>query len=274
MMTVFELIRSFKQELPKSEIEYLLTGLLKKNRHELYATRLLISESFLIKFKQLVQARKKGTPLQYLLKTTPFLDFELYVNERVFIPRPETEELATKTIAKLVSPELIIEIGTGSGAIAIALAKAFPAAKIFATDIAPEALAVAQININRYNLNHQINLVNADLFQFPEVISRKLGLNSVDCIISNPPYIDQAIIPILSPTVRDYEPRQSLDGGKNGFEIIRKILCQGLKFLKPNGLIALEIAPEQKELILNIMPQASFENDLAGYVRFAFIENK
>ena len=268
MKSVLELIGLGSNELPRQEIECLLAGLLKRQRYELYLYEETISDKTTQRFFDLVQKRKKGIPIQYLLHSAAFLDLELYVDERVFIPRPETEELVKRTIAKLSSPCLMIEIGTGSGAIALALAKTFPKTKIIATDISQAALEVAQINVELYNFIDRIELIEADLFDLPNYASL---YGRVDCIISNPPYINRTMIPLLAPTVKDYEPIKSLDGGQDGFEIVQRIITQGVKFLKPAGLIALEIDPDQKELIMKVKPEARFESDLSGKIRFAFL---
>lgn len=273
MMTVSELIQKASQKLPQKEIEYIITNLLNKQRYELYLNELEVSATICQKFNRIVQQRKKGVPIQYLLRTTTFLDYELYVDERVFIPRPETEELVTKTIDRLTLPDLILELGTGSGAIAIGLAHAFPSAKIIATDLVQSTLDVAKINIEKYNLLDRISLIKANLFD----CLRQSGdcfKQTVDCLISNPPYIDQNLIPLLDKTVKDYEPRISLDGGPNGFAVIQIIIKQGRQLLKPNGIIALEIDPAQKGLILEQVPWANFESDLSGKTRFCFIDNK
>jgi len=269
-MKPFDLINQVKSELPKSEAEQLLMAILGEERYRLYFNPLPVSESIAQKFFSLVTKRKKGEPIQYLINSANFLDFDLYVDERVLIPRPETEELTMKTIAKLGAPELIIDLGTGSGAIAITLAREFPAVKIIATDISAAALVVAKINIKRYNLEDRITLVHTEFFNFS---NPKSLAGRIDCIISNPPYIDRMLIPSLAATVKDYEPTESLDGGKDGFEIIRKIINDGLEFLKPGGLLALEIDPRQKDLILNLTPTVNLETDFAGNIRFAFIQN-
>jgi release factor glutamine methyltransferase len=269
-MNSSELLMLVKNELPKSEAEQLLMGLLGKERYQLYFDPVPITDKIAQKFFALAWKRKKGEPIQYLLNSATFLDYELYVDARVLIPRPETEELVIKTIAKLRSPQLIIELGTGSGAIAIALAKTFPETKIIATDISKSALEVAEINIERCNLSDSVTLVHADLFNFS---NPKLLSGRADCIISNPPYIDRTVIPSLASTVKDYEPIESLNGGKDGFEIIHTIIRQGMKFLKSDGLFALEIDPKQKDLILALAPMANFKKDLSGRIRFAFIQN-
>jgi len=271
MKTVSELIKKVTQELPQNEIEHILTNLLNKQRYELYLNELEVRDIIYQKFSWIVQQRKKGVPIQYLLRTATFLDFKLYVDERVFIPRPETEELVNKTIDRLVLPNLILELGTGSGTIAIGLAHAFPMAKIIATDIDQSTLDVAKINIEKYNLLDRISLIKANLFDLPDSKSLR---GQIDCLISNPPYVDQNMIPLLDNAVKDYEPLISLDGGQNGFVKIRIIINQGRKFLKPNGIIALEIDPAQKDLILEQVPWADFESDISGRTRFCFINYK
>ncbi|MEO0093763.1 MAG: peptide chain release factor N(5)-glutamine methyltransferase [candidate division WOR-3 bacterium] len=271
MKTACALIKDAIQELPQNEIETILVNLLHKQRYELYLTDIIVPEPIEQKFHWIVQERKKGKPLQYLLNSAPFLEFELYLEEGVFIPRPETEELVIKTANRLKLPDLILELGTGSGAIAIALASFFPKAKIIATDIDPKALAIAKINIEKYKLVDRISLIEADLL---DLLNSENDFGQVDCLISNPPYIDTKAIAWLDKTVKDYEPRLSLDGGPNGFALIRAIIVQGRKFLRPNGLIALEIDPNQKELILELIPWAEFESDLSGKTRFCFISYK
>ncbi len=270
-MTISELIKKTTKDLPQHEIEYILTNLLNKQRYELYLNKLEVTDIIYQRFSQIIQQRKKGAPIQYLLKTATFLDYELYVDERVFIPRPETEELVIKIINRLTSPNLILEIGTGSGAIAIGLAHTFPKAKIIATELDQSTLAVTKINIEKYNLLDRISLIKANLFNIPNSAS---WLGRFDCLISNPPYIDQNTIPLLSSTVRDYEPLKSLNGGQAGFEIIRNIINEGMKLINPNGIIALEIDPVQKDLILEQISWADFESDLSGKTRFCFIKQK
>jgi release factor glutamine methyltransferase len=272
-MTVSELIKKTTKDLPQNEIEYILTNLLNKQRYELYLNKLEVTDTIYQKFNQIIQQCKKGFPIQYLCRKATFLDYELYVDERVFIPRPETEELVIKTINRLTSPNLILEIGTGSGAIALGLAHTFPKAKIIATDLDQSTLAIAKINIEKFNLLDRISLIKANLFDNLNQSAICLR-QSVDCLISNPPYIDQNTIPLLCSTVKDHEPLNSLNGGQAGFDIIRIIIKEGIKFLKPNGIIALEIDPAQKDLILEQVSWADFESDLSSRTRFCFIQQK
>lgn len=268
MRHILELIEKNTKELPKEEIEYILSSLLNKKRYELYINEIEISDQIEQKFNLILQQRKKGVPIQYLFRSANFLDLELYVDQRVFIPRPETEELVNKTINRLTSPNLILELGTGSGAIAIALAQAFPKVKIIATDVSQDALSVAKINIEKYHLGDRISLIQANLFDLP---NSAFLIGQVDCLISNPPYIDSNTIPFLDQTVKDYEPQLSLDGGQKGFEIIQIIINHGQQFLKPSGIIALEIDPTHEDLILKQVPWANFESDLSAEIRFCFI---
>ena len=270
-MIVSELINKTTKDLPQNEIEYILTNLLNKQRYELYLNKLEITDTIYQRFNRIIQRRKIGVPIQYLLRTATFLDYELYVDERVFIPRSETEELVIKTIDRLTSPNLILEIGTGSGAIAISLAHAFPEAKIIATDIDQSILTVAKINVEKYSLLDRISLIKANLFNIPNSATL---VGRIDCLISNPPYIDQNTIPLLSSTVKDHEPLKSLNGGQAGFEIIRNIIKEGMKLINPNGIIALEIDPAQKNLILEQISWADFESDLSDRTRFCFIQQK
>lgn len=260
--------------------EYLLQGITNKNRAELYLDSSSVSENLVKQFQDLLQKRKPDMPVQYLSNKAYFLSLELYVDERVMIPRFETEELVVKTAERLQTQRLtlktILDIGTGSGAIAIALADLFHKAKIIATDISTQALDVALINIRKYGLEDRITVCHTNLFT--EIWSARIGhapllhsKNSFDLIISNPPYIPEDEINDLTPTVKNYEPRLALNGGKNGFEIIERIIGHASSSLAPNGLLALEIDPRQEELIRAVAPNAEFEKDNQGLIRYAFI---
>lgn len=269
-MTIKTLLRQAQQEFQDINVaEYLLCGLANKKRAELYLDDSCVSSDLVIQFHNLLKKRKPNMPVQYLLHKASFLSLELYVDERVMIPRFETEELVMKTADKFKTPHMvlntILDIGTGSGAIAIALADLFSQARVIATDISAEALEVAKINIKKYNFEEKIGLFKTDLFPAPNT--------SFDLIISNPPYIPEDEIENLAPTVKNYEPCLALNGGKNGFNIIKRIIEQAPNYLAPNGLLALEIDPRQADLILAISPVAQFEKDNQGLIRYAFIKN-
>jgi release factor glutamine methyltransferase len=188
--------------------------------------------------EDLIARRLSGEPLQYIEGTAPFGSLELLVDERVLIPRPETEgmfELATKMVR---SPEVIIDLCTGSGALALALKSQFPAAAVFATDISPDAIAVA--TDNRYRTGLQVYLADGDLFDpLPTAI-----LGSVDLIVANPPYVAEVDFAQLPEDVRR-EPKVALVSGPTGLEVIQRIGASSASWLRPGGVVTCEIGEKQ-----------------------------
>lgn len=225
-----------------------------------------------------LRAEQPDLPIQYLFNKVYFLNLELYIDQRAMIPRFETEELVMKSYQRLrsiKSPDqvkFIIDIGTGSGVIAIALAFLFPKAFILATDISSPALTVAEINVKKFGLQDRIELICSDLFA--NITNECLA----DLIISNPPYIPRQEINLLPLNILKYEPRLALDGGEAGFELIAKIINQAPNFLKSDGILALEIDPRHEKLITEIkqpysqISYADFELDNNNFTRYAFIK--
>jgi release factor glutamine methyltransferase len=266
MATLQTLLKQAKQVFPDESVaEFFVCGLTNKTHLEMYTDKFLLSQEVFSRAQNLLSAYKPNLPVQYLLRKTYFLSYELYVDERVMIPRFETEDLVVKTTSKIKDPKSILDIGAGSGAIAIALADIFPKAKIIATDISSEAIEVARINVNKYNFQDRVKLYQADLFS---------GLEQgwFDLIISNPPYIPNDEIEGLSPTVKDFEPQLALNGGKQGFEIIDRIIKEAKEWLSPAGLLAMEIDPRQAELIKAQVRWVEFEKDNQVMIRYAFIK--
>lgn len=251
-----------------TDAEYVIQSLTHKKQYELFTDTTAVPKQVYAQFNQLLSKQKPYMPVQYLVNKTFFLSYEFYVDSRVFIPRPETEVLIEKTASLLkkenIIPNTILDIGTGSGAIAIVLTNMFREAKVVATDISSEALEVAKINIDHCGLANKIRLFHINLFP---------SLNTkYDLIISNPPYIPQDEIENLPISVKNYEPRIALDGGRYGFELIKRIINGALNYLAPNGLIAMEIEPRQQKLIKDLTPNACFEKDNQGFIRYAFIK--
>jgi release factor glutamine methyltransferase len=186
----------------------------------------------------LIARRLNGEPLQYIEGTASFGPVELIVDERVLIPRPETErmfELATKMVR---SPEVIIDLCTGSGALALALKSRFQAAAVFATDISPDAIAVA--TDNRYRTGLQIYLAEGDLFDpLPTAI-----LGAADLIVANPPYVAEVDFADLPEDVRR-EPKVALVSGPTGLEVIERIGASVASWLRPGGVVICEIGEKQ-----------------------------
>ena len=213
--------------------------------------------------ERLIERRLDGEPLQYIEGTTQFGPLELTVDARVLIPRPETEglfELATRMVR---APAVIVDLCTGSGALALALKHRFPGAAVFACDISADAIAVAAVN--RSNTGLQIHLLEGDLFEpLPAAI-----LGEVDLIVSNPPYVAEVDFSGLPRDVQR-EPRVALVSGPSGLEVIQRIGAVAADWLRPGGVIICEIGERQgvnaASSFLNL--PAVVRKDLAGRDRY------
>ena len=253
--------------LPRLEQEILLAHVLKIKRIQLlvHPERKLSQEEEAL-FQQLVKRRLKHEPIAYIVGNQPFMGLDFFVDQSVLIPRPETEllvETALRVAEEVSSSAVIADIGTGSGCIAISLAKKFPQAKVIATDSSAEALKLAQKNAKLHqvtdrcefrqgNLLDPLNNVAAKLAR-PERTclersreSRRALPTKFDVIVSNPPYIPSKDIETLDPNVKDWEPKGALDGGKDGLDYIRQIIKEAPKY--SNALI-LEFGINQAENI-------------------------
>jgi release factor glutamine methyltransferase len=240
-----------------NEAELLFTEVFCCSRISLYqGRRRPLSKYNGFKIASVLKRRILGEPLQYILGKTEFMGIELKVNPDVLIPRPETEILVEKTIklASGISSEglglEILDLGTGSGCIAVSLAKFLPRAKVTAVDISEKALAIAQENAKLNNVADKITFLESDLFSNHELADKKY-----DLIASNPPYIRAKTIAKLQPEIA-YEPRIALDGGKSGLVFYRRIINAADNYLKIGGLFIMEIGFQQKEAIKNIFQKS------------------
>jgi release factor glutamine methyltransferase len=258
-----------KQRIAESllEAEVLLRHSLKWSQVRLYANlnQELTADQFL-KFDSLIQRRIHHEPTAYILKHKEFFGIDFYVDQRVLIPRPETELLVEKTLELADNTEFcIVDVGTGCGAIAIALALRLPNAKIYATDISSQALEVARMNITRHKVSDQVHLLEGDLLR-PVPISP-------DLIVANLPYIRNSEMTKLSPEIRLFEPLISLSGGSDGLREIKRLLRQAKSEIHPKKAILLEIAPHQNQEVVNLVhhlfPDTELEvfQDLSGQDR-------
>ena len=210
-----------------------------------------VSDDFYKNFHAMLERRLKHEPLQYILGEWGFLDFDIKVGEGALIPRPETEEvfLAAAEAIKansIKSDFKFADVGTGTGILGLAMAKYFPESIGYLIDISEEALKIAKSNLRKYSeLKSRLNLMKSDLLEIFQA-------DSLDVIISNPPYIDSEDVKSLMPEVVDYEPHLALDGGVNGLEIIAKLLKQAEKVLKNNGLLIFEHGHGQRESLKKI----------------------
>ena len=207
--------------------------------------------------------------MQYITGLQEFYGLTLKVTPAVLIPRPETEHLVEAVLQRLPvnRPLRIADIGTGSGAIAIALAAHLPKATITALDISPDALAVAANNAREHNLSDHIRFLQSDLLS---ALDPEAG--TFDAIVSNPPYVAETDRPTLHPQVRDYEPAAALFAGETGLDIYHRLIPHAYNALKPNGLLALEIGHDQQASIAALLQpwhNLSFIYDLQQIPRVA-----
>jgi release factor glutamine methyltransferase len=202
------------------------------------------------RFERMVRARITRRPLQQILGETEFYGYRVFVDRRVLIPRPETE-LLVEQVTQRWQPwyRAILDIGTGSGCIAVALAKQLPRARITGTDISARALEVARKNVAYHRLLGRIKLVKADLLP--------AGRTKYDVVISNPPYIPSRKTFALQPEVSQFEPVAALDGGVDGLDFYRRIIAGTATRLSTGGMIALEIGEGQAQAVRTMFP-ASF----------------
>ena len=295
-MTVLEAIQKSAEFLankgvdsPRLQTELLLAHLLKLPRMKLYLNfERTLAPAEVDGLREFIKRRGQREPLQHITGSTSFCGFEIAVNRHALVPRPETELLAESGWEFLLAapkqseggstlnctpnafgaqPSTALDFGTGTGCIAIALAVKCPSAKVVATDVSADALALAKENAGRHNAAERIEFMQSDGFAALQNVgqasclspSEKKKLETggtpvlhFDLIISNPPYIPSAEIATLQPEVRDFDPRAALDGGADGLDFYRKLAMEAKPFLKPGGKIMLEFGDGQADAIRNI----------------------
>ncbi len=239
-----------------NEAELLFTDILNCNRLSLYLNRDLHLDKDKSSFiSSTLKRRISCEPIQYILGKTEFMGLEFKVSPAVFIPRPETEILVETAISivqgswSMVHGLKILDIGAGSGCIAISLAKLLPHANITAIDISEKAIRIAQQNTTLNNV--KINFFLSDLFS-----NYELQTMNYELIVANPPYIPTAEIETLQPEIK-YEPRIALDGGKDGLDFYRRIISDSLHYLKEGGFLIMEMGFNQKDHIKNIFQKSA-----------------
>ena len=288
-----EYLKSLNIPSARLDSEVLLSFILNKDRTYLYQNpESRIQNLELSKFKKLIERRGRREPLSYITGEKEFWSLKFKVSRDTLIPRPETEILvqAVLDIIKYPSPPplpigerikvrgiKIHDIGTGSGNIAVSIAKESPEFHVFTVDKSDSALSVAKENAIIHNVAGRITFLKGDLcipFNPPSPPFVKGGKEGLfDIIVSNPPYIPTGDIEGLMPEVRDWEPRWALDGGKDGLEIVRKIIKDAPLFLKSKGFLAMEIGFGQSEEVSRIISETDkFHNiktikDLSGIER-------
>jgi len=271
-----DFFRKRGSESPRLDAEVLLAHARDCSRIELYtAFDTEPTEEQREAFREMVRRRGDGAPVAYLVGYREFYSLRMRVNEAVLIPRPETEHAVIEVLdrAKAMLAEdpkrvlSIIDVGTGSGAIAIAVAKHLPTAKLVATDLSSEALQIAKWNADQHGVSERVTFMQGDLLEpiEPDV--------SADIVVSNPPYVSEAEYAELDKTVRDYEPKTALVSGPKGTELIEKLLVQAARLLKPGGYVIIELSPMIADVSAQISTKSNayappkFIKDLAGFRR-------
>jgi len=259
---------------PFLDLQLILIYLLKKDKIYLYAHKdEIVDEEIIKKYYEMINKRDSGYPLQYMLHSQEFMGLDFYVEEGVLIPRPDTETLVEKIINLVKNSEYkdkhinILDIGTGSGAIALSLAYYIKNASVTAIDISDTAVKVA--NINKKNLAiENAEIIKGDLFGNLNTQDKKFHI-----IVSNPPYIEKEEIEKLQIEVAKYEPRLALDGGDSGLiyyerisNIVKDIICD-------NGILSVEIGHNQADVVsnmfknINLFHKVEVDKDLYGNTR-------
>ncbi len=274
-MTVLDVLQSTasyfrkrKIDSPRLNAEHLLAHVLGRKRLELYLEfERELTESELVPLRELVKRRGKGEPLQHLLGTVEFCGHTFLCDKRALVPRPETEELVELLKSEIRSPESeILDVGTGSGVIALTLATEFPEVKISGIDISEDALALARENAARLDLNDRVRFFKSDLLENVDGI--------FDLIVANLPYIAAQDRHTLSREVL-HDPEVALFAGGQGDELVRKLIGQTPARLRPGGMLALEVGLGQSEALFSRLAEKNYrdicsKNDYSGRPRFLF----
>lgn len=247
---------------PRANAEVLLAHVLGTERIQLYLRYdQPLGPSELSRYREAVSRRATFEPTQYITGRQEFWSLEFEVGPAVLIPRPETEVLVEKAIELLRGTTArVLDIGTGSGAIAVALAAELKEITVVAVDRSPEALAVARRNAARHKVENRVWFAAMDLFS-----AFSPAAAPFDLIASNPPYIGDADFAALPREIAEHEPTAALRGGADGLDVIRRILAEAPGFLKPGGSLLIEIGKGQDETIPSELDQSRI--DTCGFIR-------
>jgi release factor glutamine methyltransferase len=263
-----EFFRKRGVESPRLNAEHLLAHVLGRKRIELYLEfERELNEGELAPLRELVRRRGEGVPLQHLLGTVEFCGHTFVCDKRALVPRPETEELVGLVKSEIKSQQsAILDVGTGSGVIALSLAAAFPEATVHATDISEDALALALENAERLGLASRVSFLPSNLLTSVDHV--------YDVIVANLPYVAIAERAALSREVL-HDPEVALFAGERGDEAIRRLIEAAPAHLTPGGMLALEVGIGQAEPLADFVRQNNFHDlmtrrDFAGVVRFLF----
>ena len=251
-----KILRNSKIKTDQLDSELILSNLLKKQRENFIITpEEKVSNCIVNNFNKLIIRRSTREPLAYILKKKEFWSNNFYVNRSTLIPRPETELLCDIILKKIKykNPH-ILDIGTGTGCILLSLLSEIKKAKGIGIDISKKAIEVAKKNSNNLELNERAKFFARSL---DEIYNHKF-----DLVVSNPPYVKSSDIKNLSEDVRKFEPKIALDGGKDGLDVIKKVIYKSKSILKKFGLLALEIGYGQHYKVSKILKKQGFREDI------------
>jgi release factor glutamine methyltransferase len=274
-MTVLEILQSttgyFQKrniESPRLNAEHLLAHVLGRKRIDLYLEfERRLPESELTPLRELVKRRGSGEPLQHLLGTVEFCGRIFRCDKRALVPRPETEQLVELLVSRFkseIEDSRMVDIGTGSGVIALTLAAEFPKAQIVGTDISKDALMLARENAERLGLADRVRFLQSNLLEGV--------LPAVDLIVANLPYVSTEDRQNLSREVL-HDPEVALFAGARGDELVRQLIAQAPSWLRPGGMLAMEIGIGQSETLAAALAEKNYrdiwtEKDYSGVIRF------
>ena len=274
-MTISELIKKGMIELknenieePKLKSRLLMQYVLNETRQYVIVNDMeQLDKSKEKQYFEGIRILKKGVPIEHITHQREFMKLSFFVDKNVLIPRQDTEILVEEVIkiAKKINAKKILDLCTGSGAIAISLAKYLPQTEITAIDISKDALKIAKKNAISNNVENQITFINLDMYT-------NLNEGKFDIIVSNPPYIKDEVINTLMEDVKNYEPHTALSGGNDGLNFYRRIINDSNKVLKENGILAFEIGHDQGYEVSELMSEKGYKDirvikDLVGHDR-------
>lgn len=266
-------------ESARLEAELLLAHARQCQRIRLYTDfDAIVTDDQRSRMREMVQRRAKREPLAYLIGSREFYGRSFEVGHGVLIPRPETETLIDVCLEYLPrdKTQLLAEVGFGSGCVSITLARQCPLLQVMATDISEAALKFATSNVQRHEVGQRVQLLQGDCLQpVAEALNRQGGTQKLDGVVSNPPYIREDEMAGLQPEVGRHEPHSALVAGKDGLDVVRRLINDIPTLVRPGGFAALELDPAQCQIVVSLMETAGFASvgirrDLSGNDRVVY----
>ncbi|SHJ65261.1 peptide chain release factor N(5)-glutamine methyltransferase [Paramaledivibacter caminithermalis] len=279
MITIHKALQEARDKLenktatPLLDAQVILCHVLKVDKLYLimHKERILTKEE-VYEYNEMIKKRLCGVPVQYIIGKQEFMGLDFHVEEGVLIPRPDTEILVEKVLNSIDKDDKynIVDIGTGSGAITISLAKYMEGSHVYSIDISKKALDIAAKNAESHGVLSRITFLNGSLFKPLNDIGVE---GQIDILVSNPPYIPTADIENLQIEVSKFEPKLALDGGEDGLDFYREIINTAPKYVRSGGLIALEVGHDQARRVIELMKEKKgyvdieITKDLSGIER-------